>query len=178
VRDAAPGTAVCDDRRVRLRQELARRTARAVASGSAPDAGLYAPAHGDATYARLAASARDLLLAGYDVVVDAANLARAQRARFRALADELCTGLAWLDCAAPEALLRERVASRRGDPSEATVEVLERQLARREPLDDGERARAVLARTDAPVDVPAIAAALRAAAAPPAGSTPASAPAT
>jgi predicted kinase len=109
--------------------------------------------------------------------VDATYLDAARRAELAALATRLGTSLAWLECTAPEALLRGRVTARQGDPSEATLGVLERQLASRDPLSAEESTGAVRVDTSAPVDAAAVAAALRAAAAPPAGSTPASAPA-
>lgn len=146
-------------------------------SGSAQDAGLYSAERTAATDASLAESAAGLLRADYDVIVDATHLLARRRAALEALAASFGGHVTWLECTAPEAVLRERIASRRDDPSEATIEVLERQLAVREPLTPAQRAHAVTVRTDEPIDVRAVAAALRAAAAPRGGSSPASAPA-
>ena len=89
------------------------------------------------TYARLASLARTIAGAGYPVVADAAFLKRAQRDLLRAVASDLAVPFVIADCTAPEAVLRERVAqrlTRGGDASEATLAVLERQLATDEPL--------------------------------------------
>lgn len=146
-------------------------------SASPVAGGLYAPALTADTYRRLRELAGMLAEAGFDVLVDATHLDRVHRAELAGLAARLGTTLAWLECTAPEPVLRSRVAARTGDPSEATVAVLERQLASRDPLATAEAARAVRVDTAGPVDATAVAAALRAAAAPPGGSTPASAPA-
>ncbi|HEY0887818.1 MAG TPA: AAA family ATPase [Ramlibacter sp.] len=86
------------------------------------------------TYAQLEARARDLLVAGWPVILDAAFLRRDERAAARALADELRVPFAILDCQAPPGVLRERLLARRGDASEADVAVLERLEAAAEPL--------------------------------------------
>jgi predicted kinase len=41
-------------------------------------------------------------------------------------------------CEAPEAILRERIMARENDPSEANLQVLERQLKSRQPLSETE----------------------------------------
>jgi uncharacterized protein len=108
------------------------------------------------TFARLAACARTALQAGYPVIVDAAFLRREERLVFRALAAELRVPFSILECRAPEALLRHRVTARESlgnDASEATLAVLERQLATHEPLVQDERAFALEVATDEPVDM-------------------------
>lgn len=93
-------------------------------------AGLYSAAATELTYARLAEIARGALCGGVSIVVDAAFLETARREQFIDLA-EACGGHAFVvSCEAPEAVLRERVAVRRNDPSDAGVAVLEAQLAR------------------------------------------------
>lgn len=165
---------------IRLRSDVERKRLAGLSplarSGSAVGAGLYSDLATAATYESLARAAEGLLRAGFDVLVDATNLAAAQRATFTAVAAALGATVTWLDCSAPEHVLRERVVARRGDASEATVDVLFRQLASREALSPAERAHAIAVRTDGPLDVCALAAALRAAAARPAGWSAASAP--
>ena len=107
------------------------------------------------TFDRLAQHARTALKAGYPVIVDAAFLRREERASFRALAAELDVPFTILDCTADEARMRERVALRTasgGDPSEADLEVLKRQLQFREPLSADECAFVIEAITDQPID--------------------------
>ncbi|KWT94086.1 MULTISPECIES: bifunctional aminoglycoside phosphotransferase/ATP-binding protein [unclassified Variovorax] len=108
------------------------------------------------TFARLAECARTALQAGYPVIVDAAFLRRDERLAFRALAAELRVPFSILRCRAGEAVLRRRVAARDAqgrDASEATLDVLERQLATQEPLDPAECALTLDVATDAPVNL-------------------------
>ncbi|MCZ8131812.1 MAG: AAA family ATPase [Steroidobacteraceae bacterium] len=140
------------------------------ASGSSPRAGLYSADWTARTYARLREIAVAWLAARYDVIVDATALDPRQRAGFAAAARQAGARLAWLHCTAPTEVLRARVASRRGDASEATLEVLEIQLQHGPALDAAELARTVTVDTSRPIDVAAVAAALRSAAAPPAAS--------
>lgn len=105
-------------------------------SASPAGAGLYTRAHSQATYAHLAACARRALAAGFSVIVDAAFLERDQRRVFGKLAAELGAPFHVLACSAPLEELRARIETRRArgdDPSEATLEVLERQQAAVEP---------------------------------------------
>ena len=108
------------------------------------------------TFERLRACARDALLAGYPVIVDAAFLRHAERQSFEALATELRVPFSILDCSAAPATLRRRVAERDAagtDASEAGLAVLERQLATHEPLDADERRAAIEVSTEGTVEV-------------------------
>ncbi len=126
---------------VRLRSDVERKRLSGIAaearSASGLDAGLYTPAASRRTYARLAGLARTLLAAGYPVIVDAAFLRRDERERFAALARGAGANFLIASCTASPATLRARVAARQSearDASEAGLAVLERQLARAEPL--------------------------------------------
>ena len=113
------------------------------------------------TFARLHECAREALLAGYPVIVDAAFLRAAERRQFEDLAGELGLPFAILDCQADVQILRRRVAERQAagsDASEAGPAVLEMQLERHEPLNEHEQALAIVVRTDDKVDIPALAA--------------------
>lgn len=122
---------------IRLRSDVERKRLFGLtagqASGSPRDGGIYTTEANTRTYDRLHALARQLLAAGWPVIVDAAFLRRAERDRFRQLARELDVEFSLLYADAPAAQLRERILARRGDASEATVEVLERQLDWFEP---------------------------------------------
>lgn len=131
---------------VRVRSDVERKRLHGLAAleRSAPRGlELYTEAATRRTFERLADCARTALCAGYPAIVDAAFLRRAERQRFRALADELCVPFTILDCRADAPALRERVAGRSGDASEADVAVLERQGQTREPLDAPECAVAI-----------------------------------
>jgi hypothetical protein len=126
---------------VRLRSDVERKRLFGIEaqarSGSALDAGPYAPEANERTYARVAELAREVLAAGYPVIVDAAFLKRAERERFAALARNAGARFLIAACTASAATLRARVAARERearDASEAGLAVLERQLAAAEPL--------------------------------------------
>lgn len=115
-------------------------------SGAGVGADLYAPGASAATYAALLDQTRDLLAAGISVIADATFLKRPQRAPFLALAAELGVACAILDCHAPEATLRARIAARAADgrdASEADGRVLAWQLGQVEALSAAERACAL-----------------------------------
>ena len=117
------------------------------------------------TFDRLHACARDALLAGYPVIVDAAFLRSAERRCFEALAAELRVPFAILDCSADVATLRRRVAARDAagtDASEAGPAVLERQLQSHDPLAADERRLTIEVSTQDPVDIARIEARWRA----------------
>lgn len=129
---------------VRLRSDVERKRLFGLAplehSGSVLDGGIYTADATTRTYARLHALAGDLLAADWPVVVDAAFLRHEERAGFRALAAGLGVAFGILATSAPAAELRRRLMARSGDASEATVAVLEKQLAWFEPLDQAEQA--------------------------------------
>jgi aminoglycoside phosphotransferase family enzyme/predicted kinase len=83
-----------------------------------------------AVYAELAGAAEAVLRAGRSVVVDAAFLEPARRQAIEALAAACAVPFegTWLE--APADVLRERVAGRTGDASDADLAVLEGQLGR------------------------------------------------
>ena len=111
-------------------------------SGSATGMGIYAADAHTRTYQHLHTQCAMLLRAGWSVVVDAAFLQRSDRAGFQALARELGVPYGILAPVAPPEVLRARIAARQAlgrDASEATVDVLEHQMQRIEPLDAEER---------------------------------------
>ncbi|MCF8151495.1 MAG: AAA family ATPase [Burkholderiaceae bacterium] len=116
---------------VRLRSDVERKRLFGLAphanSGSRPDDGIYTAEATTQTYARLRALARGLLDAGWSVIVDAAFLRREERVDFRALAAERGAGFQILLTEAPMDVLRQRIITRQGDASEATLAVLEKQ---------------------------------------------------
>ena len=137
---------------IHLRSDIERRRLAGLAldarSDSAPDSGLYTAAMTHATYGRLLTLARSVLAAGFSVVVDATFMHAGERAPFAALARQLDAPFHILALNAPADELRRRVAERtaRGDDaSEATVEVLERQLREVRPLTTQESASMVSA---------------------------------
>ena len=91
-----------------------------------------------------------LLEGGWSVVVDATFLKREQRRPFQRLAERLGCSFRILHVVADAERIRERILARRAagsDASDATVEVMRRQLEALEPLDATERPAAQRVRT-------------------------------
>lgn len=95
---------------------------------------IYSAAATQQTYAKLYATARELLQAGFCVIVDAAFLRRDERELFAQLARDLSVPFAIASLSAPDAILRERIQQRRNDASEADVAVLELLQKIQQPL--------------------------------------------
>nr|WP_238588635.1 bifunctional aminoglycoside phosphotransferase/ATP-binding protein [Rhodococcus pyridinivorans] len=105
-------------------------------TGDGTDAGLYAPAHSEATYGELLRRAETALARGRSVVLDATWLSSGQRDAARKVADGAAVDVIEIECRADKGILLQRMVSRskRGDDaSDATPAVLERQLRRRDP---------------------------------------------
>ena len=125
---------------VRIRSDVERKRlvglAATASSRSLPGAGLYSREFNARTYSHLLASAAQALRGGYSTLIDAAFLRYEERAAARRLAAELGTPFVQLLCEAPTEALRARVQRRSQearDASEATLDVLERQLDYFEP---------------------------------------------
>jgi aminoglycoside phosphotransferase family enzyme/predicted kinase len=144
---------------VQLRSDVERK--RLAGAGAAGAAGLsageapYGAAATQRTYARLLSLAREIVGAGWPVVVDATFLAAAERARFRALAAELDVPFFIVDLRARRSTMLERLHSRKqdgSDASDADAAVLGQQLRAAEALAQDELARAIVVDTEAGTD--------------------------
>jgi len=112
--------------------------------------GHYGPDPVRATYARLRDCALAALQGGQNVILDATYSLRAERTGIAELCRAQGAPLVVIDCQAPQDLLAQRVAARLGrqdDASEATLDVLKRQLAASEPLANSEGLQVVAALT-------------------------------
>jgi predicted kinase len=122
---------------VRVRSDVERKRLHGLAATQRPaDPGrIYDRASTERTYARLAEVVRAGLEGGVSVVVDAVFNRRAERDAMRRLAREFGSDCLVVDCQAPEAVLRERLARRQAegrDASDADAAVLELQQRTRE----------------------------------------------
>ena len=129
------------DGAIRLRSDVERKRYFSLNSGAsdAPQmlGKLYCDITNRATYSQLGRVARQVLGAGYSVVVDATFLLAEERATFQRLAENMEVEYRILDCQADEPTLRQRIRDRtfRGnDPSDADESVLDRQFEFQEPL--------------------------------------------
>ncbi len=159
---------------VRLRSDVERKRLHALpALAHAPasaDAGIYDAASSAATYQRLAALARDLVTAGFSVIIDAASLRQWQRDSVFRLADQLGVPACIVSCRAEAATLRRRLLARAAegrDASDAGLAVLDAQLRQCDALTPAENSRTLVFDNEgndgqAPEPVDALASALRA----------------
>lgn len=98
----------------------------------------YSPEMTEWVYAYLNEQARQLVLAGFPVYIDATFLKHEQRLPFEKLAQELNVGYEILNCKAEYPELCERIKQRTNDPSDATLEVLNSQIKSHDPLTSAE----------------------------------------
>jgi hypothetical protein len=113
---------------VHLRSDLERKRRQGVEETVRLAPETYTEAARDRIYAVLYEKARDVLAAGHAVIVDAVFAKPEQRARVEAVATELGVRFQGLWLTAPAERLIERVATRRGDASDATSGVVRHQL--------------------------------------------------
>ncbi len=126
--------------------------------------GKYSTQVSERLYRHLQQQSRQLLQAGYTVIVDAAFLQHARRQLFAELADACGVPFHILALQAEPDVLRERIRHRQQagqDASEADLAVLEAQLQHHDPLDEREQARTLEVDTAQPVDPGRLAARLR-----------------
>jgi uncharacterized protein len=136
---------------IRLRSDVERKRLAGLeplaATNSEIAGGLYSPAFSRRTFAHIAQLSTTIVEAGFPLVVDATFLRRAEREQFRELAESLGVPFVILDFPLDEATCRERIrrrAQQQADASEATEEVLDRQLRFQEPLGEEEQRLAVI----------------------------------
>lgn len=111
-----------------LRSDVLRKRLAGVPPETRLPASAYSRESAAQVYAALCAAARDALAAGFPVIVDAVFADPMERVAIANVAAELgvpFTGL-WLE--APPEVLAQRIEGRAGDASDATVDVLKRQL--------------------------------------------------
>jgi hypothetical protein len=120
---AAPGAVV-------LRSDVVRKRLMGVAPEVALDGGAYTAEVTQRVYSYLHALARRALATGATVILDAVHGDAAERQAVEALASAAGVPFCGLWLEAPAATLRSRIAARRHDASDATLNVLEGQLER------------------------------------------------
>lgn len=111
-----------------VRSDVERKREAGVALEERMPAGSYTPEASAKIYAALMARAERVLRAGHSVVLDAVFAKPAERAAAEALARKVGVPFQgiWLDV--PKQVAQERVAARKGDASDATPAIVERQF--------------------------------------------------
>ncbi len=130
---------------IRLRSDVERKRMFGLSPTERPSAELqqemYSDASNEKTYLQLQGLAREILRAGYGVIIDAAFLKRSERERFHVFAVQQGVSFAILDCHGDEQTLRQRIIDREknsSDASDADLRVLEHQFATHQPLTKSE----------------------------------------
>ena len=106
------------------------------------DTGLYSSQRTEEAYQRLADLAALVIGAGFSVLLDATFLKESHRDLMRQLADRLQVRFLILHCVAPNTMLEQRIQVREEagqDPSDATLQVLNAQRNKAQPLRNDER---------------------------------------
>lgn len=112
-----------------LRSDLERKTMFGRGETDRLPAACYTAQASARVYRLLLDKARTALRAGHSVILDAAHLKSEEKAHAAALARDCRVAFDGLWLAAAPDILRARVGARTGDASDATVDVLERQLS-------------------------------------------------
>jgi len=125
----APGAVV-------LRSDILRKRMAGVAETEQLRETAYTDEMHERVYAALAERATLILASGYSVITDAVYGETRHRAAITRVAREASASFTGLWLEAPVTLLEQRIAARAGDASDATIDVLHRQLAHvRAPVD-------------------------------------------
>jgi hypothetical protein len=128
-RRLAPGFDPCPGA-LHLRTDIERKLMAGVSMDDRLPPESYTKQASDKVYAAVLEKARAALEAGWPVIVDAAFLDRGERYAVEQLARDCGAAFAGLWLEADEEVLVERVTARRGDASDATADVVHKQLAR------------------------------------------------
>lgn len=118
---AAPGA-------LHLRSDVLRKQLAGVSDRERLPTSAYSQASSDAVYAELRRRAKAALEAGHSVLLDAVHARPEERQAAEAVAREAGAGFTGLWLEVPRETLLERVDARRGDASDATAEVVEKQF--------------------------------------------------
>lgn len=153
---------------IRLRSDIERKRlfgiAETAGSGSPVGGGIYAPDANERVYAHLTATAKDILLSGHHVILDAAYLGADQRKAALAVAEASGSEALVVQVEAPVEVLRARIRERAlaaGDASEADLAVLEHQLATKEGLGASGLRQSIACDNSTDVDIEALVGAIR-----------------
>ncbi|MEY4567234.1 MAG: hypothetical protein RLY14_2204 [Planctomycetota bacterium] len=125
-------------RAVRVRSDVERKRLAGLNAIERGPASIYTPEFSRATYSRCIELCRKILKAGFPAIIDATFLKRWQRELVYRLGKELGVPVRIARFEAEPSELVSRVMNRKGDASDATAEVVVRQLAEQEPLSDEE----------------------------------------
>ncbi len=117
---------------------------------------IYSAQANAATYDYLSNLAQHVILSGYNVIVDATFLKAAPRRVFYELAKKLNARFLILHTQAPIPILEKWISERLStgkDVSEATIDILKKQLQNQDPLDENEKKNTLIIQTDQTINL-------------------------
>lgn len=115
--------------------------------------GIYSKAATEKTYLKLLELAETVIKAGFPVIIDATFSTYTQRQLFKKLADKHQLGFVILEFTAAAETLRQRVAKRENDVSDAGLDVLNHQLKHWHALQADEKEYALTINTEKTQDI-------------------------
>jgi len=140
---------------IRIRADIERQRLYPERGEAGLNSGRYSQEATAQTYQRLLELAQGVLKSGWGAILDGTYLRIAARKPVLEMAKRLGVPLHIIDMHCPDELLRQRLITRAtagGDPSEATLEVLNAQQSSAEPLSDAEKPKALPLRCDTAVE--------------------------
>ena len=121
------------------------------------DQGIYSKNSSNQTYQKLCDLAKKLLMANYNVIVDATFLRKKHRTKFQNIANDLDLPFIILDFQSQINTLRQRIIKRDNygnNASDADLSVLDYQIATQEPLNNEEKKSVISINTEFDIDLP------------------------
>jgi len=115
--------------------------------------GIYSKEATEKTYLKLLELAETVIKSGFPVIIDATFSTYAQRKLFKTLANRHQLRFVILEFTAAEETLRQRVAKRENDVSDADIDVLNNQLKHWQALEADEKEYAVTINTEKTQDI-------------------------
>jgi predicted kinase len=145
---------------ITIRSDIERKRLYAIKAGqqsvAGTEQGIYTIEATARTYETLTRLAAAVLMASLNVIIDAVNLKQSQRQYFLDLADQLDLQCIILHYQANEDIMRSRIQDRlaaNDDASDATLEILQHQLAQLEPLTADEQRTSIEINAGRQVDI-------------------------
>jgi len=145
---------------IHIRSDVERKRLHALtvptSTAAAVEDGIYTPDKSRQTYQWLEYMARQVLEAGYPVIIDAAFLRVTDRQRMHGIAADCNVPFVVLNISASYQALEARIIARSregSDPSDADVNVLKWQFSNHEPLRKKEMQHAITIDTNAGIDI-------------------------
>jgi aminoglycoside phosphotransferase family enzyme/predicted kinase len=124
---------------IQIRSDAVRKHLAGIDLNQTGNLDIYSLEMSQKTFAKLAELAEILIPLGYPVILDARYDKYAWREPLLTYAQSLRIPFHIVHCHAPIEILRQRIAARKGDISDATIEVLNAQIEKTEPFNEKEQ---------------------------------------